>query len=553
MAIQALNNPSIEASGPSPTASYPSISSVEHFRLAHGPEFDPPTPPNPSPLSAEPSYRPNTDPFGYITVALKETFKSDLLDQRFVCSDFDLYNYYIGKTAGTLSRGLHEQIWGREVPRLAITSKFLTHNMLSTAAFHLAYTEEDEQKRKKWGADGRRHFSLAVTGIRKVLYEDSVTPENCHALFCSSSLLFIGALADKGPVLASPSIHELVSVFRMVKGIGGVVNAQEAILREGPVGALFHSAPSPEEHPSMAMLMQRLKGLPLRRPLENPPPNSLSRSSRDAQIVMKEIKVMIDSIQFALRTSETPEGDFIAVWPISMSEEFLSMLVKPEVARPQHQEHTTPSPVYRNPVALALVGYYCCVMKETERECWFTKGWAEAIIKEVVADLEEMAGPFPLGQTVIDQDAKQNGCPWVTHWLREAKWAEAWILKKGEEEPLPDPTTGTFSNAPTVVAKGPETRTRGQQPGVPTPMATARPDVPLTGTQGCPWLSGTMNSSTLVATQGQQPGVLTRAPTPAVSSNFPVTGTPNQQPSAPRPAPTTSPQKDATMSEGAQG
>lgn len=574
MAIEALNNPFIKPSRPSHAASYPPISSVETFRLALGPQFDPPTPPNPQ--SAEPSYRSNTDPFGYLTVALKEIFKSDLLGQGFVCTDFDLYNHYISKTYGTLSRGLHEQIWRREVPRLAISSPFLTHNILSTAAFHLAYTEQDEEKRKKWGADGSRHFNLAVTGIRKVLYEDSVTPENCHVVFCSSSLLFIGALADKGPVLASeggqgitkgPSIHELVGVFRMVKGIGSVVNAQEAILREGPLGALFSAAPSPEQHPTMTILMQRLKGLlphlPPANPADNPPPNPLSRGqtisvSRNTQIVITEIRAMIDSIEFALGNYETPEQNFIAVWPISMSEEFLNMLVKPETARPRQEEHelqptTGPPPVYRNPVALALVGYYCCVMKETERECWFTKGWAEAIIKEVVADLEEMARtistcaysqPQP-DQTVVNQHAKLR--EWVTQWLREVKWAEAWILKKGEEEPLPHPTK--FSNAATVVANGPEMGTRGQQPVVPTPVATTMPDAPMMGTQG--WPSG-MNTSIPGASQGQQPGVLTPAPTPAVFSNSPMTGTPNQQPGAPQPAPTTSPQEDATMSE-AQG
>ncbi|KAK3401296.1 hypothetical protein B0T20DRAFT_491757 [Sordaria brevicollis] len=625
MAIQALNNPFTEASGPSPitSTSYPPISaSVNHFRLsaAPGPKYDPPTPP----LSAEPSsYRSHTtdDPFGYITVSSvkdHETFKSDPLHdhtQGFISSDFDLYNYYIGRTASTLSRGLHDRIWAIELPRLAITSKFLTHNMLSTSAFHLAYTTAEGgsvadsvadsasvsdsdsygEKRKKYAAAGRRHFNLAVTGIRQVLLQDSVTPSNCHALFCSSSLLFIGALADRGPVLAtlatpgpgkgaSSFIHELVSVFRMVKGIGGVVNAQEAILREGPVGALFSSTPSPEEeHPMLRGLMRRGR--------------VVKEMGMDTQTVIKEINLMIDSIQFALRTSVTPEGDFIAVWPISMSEEFLGMLVRPE--RPPQQHGQKQQEQYRNPVALALVGYYCCVMKETERQCWFTKGWAEAVVKEVVADLEEMAGVstsasgsggggydvYRQPQTVVHQQTeKQSECsssssssPWVTYWLREAKWAEAWVLGRGtcnngssstSSSPVPTTTTTTtttaaaaFSNAPpTVVTRGPDVGIRGHQPGVlPTPVTTTTmpPDVvpvPVTGTT-----QGTSTSSWLPlppsvdvpatsTTQGQQPA------TPAVFSNSPIMGTTGQRHElgVSRPALTTcrTPREDAAVTGG---
>ncbi|KAK3343343.1 hypothetical protein B0H65DRAFT_246266 [Neurospora tetraspora] len=645
MAIQSLTNPpyptppSVEVTGPSPAGLYSPTSPAWQLplpnnfpgtssHLSAGASQSPtpqsrsrhPYPLRPSPMSTEPSKR-NTpdDPFPYLTQALTNPkFRfldspsdSDLASQVFAAPDFELFDHYVDITYGTLTRGVHEHIWKIEVPKLAFSHPFLMHNLLSTAAFYLAYTEQDEEKRKKWATDGSKHFNLAVTGMREVLRKEGVTPENCHAVFASSSLLFIGDLADKGPffnpaddiaqgVTKCPLIDELLGVFRVVKGIGGIVGAQEALLREGPVGGLFNAEPSGEDHPNMERLLMQLKGLyqrvasiTSRRPGVFLPPTKLEDTPRPSnlpkenQTILSEITAMEDSIQFALTKSKTPEQSIIAVWPINMTDDFMRLLQKSNVPPQQHapqpstsasSSSTLPPPGGRNPIALALLGYYCCVMKETERECWFTKGWAEAVIKEVIAELEEMAGVttntsgngsgstasevqgghHDQGQTMVNRPVWRE---WARReWLEDAKWARKWIMTKQEE--MPKPTT--FSEDPMADMDATLMSTQGQRPGADAPKVTKG----SVGSSQAGRNQWSRQWATMMDTQGQQPGADATmmdtqgqqlgADAPMMESqgqqqDAPVIETQGQQPGVPEPAPTTSSDHSDVPMTGTQG
>ncbi|KAJ4417901.1 hypothetical protein N0V85_001641 [Neurospora sp. IMI 360204] len=633
MAIQSLTNPpyptppSFEVSGPSPAGLYSPTSPAGQLplpnnfpgtssHLSAGASQSPtpqsrsrhPSPLRPSPMSTEPS---DADDFPYLTQALtnpKVGFldspsdsMSDLASQVFAAPDFELFDHYIDTTYGTLTRGVHEHMWKIEVPKLAFRHPFLMHNLLSTAAFNLAYTEQDEEKRKKWVTDGSRHFNLAVTGMREVLRNEGVTPENCHAVFASSSLLFIGDLADKGPffnpaddiaqgVNKCPLIDELLGVFRVVKGIGSIVGAQEALLQEGPVGGLFNAEPSGEDHPNMERLLvqlrvfyQRVASVASRPPGLFLPPTKLEDTPRPSnlpkenQTILSEITGMEASIQFGLTKSKTPEQSIIAVWPINMTDDFLRLLQKSNVPpQQQQQQHapqpstsassssTLPPPGERNPIALALLGYYCCVMKETERECWFTTGWAEAVIKEVVAELEEMAGVttstsgngsgstalvvqgghHDQGQTGVDRPVWRE---WARReWLEDAEWARKWIMTKEEE--LPKPTT--FSEDPIADMDATLRSTQGQRPGADAPKVTKG----RVGSSQAGRNQWSRQWASMMETQGQQPGVPEPAPTTSLGhSDVPLTGTQGQQPGADAHVMESQGQQQDTPMTGTQG
>ncbi|EDO65360.2 hypothetical protein GE21DRAFT_9607 [Neurospora crassa] len=556
----------------------------------------------PSPMPIELSNVPATDPFRYLTQALtnpKSQFpscpsNSELGPQ---LPNLELVYHYTANTYKSLTRGVHEDIWKVQVPKLAFSYPFLMHNLMSTAAFHLACTEQDDEKRQKWGTQGNRHFDLALRGMTEILRKEGVTPENCHAVFASSSLSFIGALCGKGPLfgpaynreqekMQAPMIDELLGVFILVRGIGSIVVAQEDILHQGPVGGLFDGEPCGEDHPSMDRLVHQLKGfyqrvasITTRRPgFFASPPNledarpPMSNIPKEHQIILGEITAMINSIKFALTKGGIPEQEIIAVWPITMSSDFMGLLQKPKVPQQQQQREpsqpstsatgsfTSPPPGGRNPLALALLGYYCCVLKGTECECWFTKGWAEALIKEVTAELEELAGVIMnmtpgsgsgsgCGSTTPDvqegdQDQDQTGVDrpvevwreWVRReWLKDAQWARKWITTKAEEE-LPKPTLfsgNTMADAMHVMMDA-----EGQQPGEDAPVMVWELDTTQHQQPDADDLDPVMDTT---SSQVQQPG-----------ADAPVMKTRDQQSDVPELAPAEPTSLDVLVA-GAQG
>ncbi|EGO54930.1 hypothetical protein NEUTE1DRAFT_49538 [Neurospora tetrasperma FGSC 2508] len=631
MAIQSLTNPPyptpVEVSGssspdlysttrPAGQLSLPTILPRTSPHPSAGAPHNPvpqsrsrhPTPLQPSPMPIESSNIPATDPFRYLTQAFtnpKSQFpscpsNSELGPQ---LPNLELVYHYTANTYKSLTRGVHEHIWKVQVPKLAFSYPFLMHNLMSTAAFHLACTEQDEEKRQKWGTEGNRHFDLALRGMTEILRKEGVTPENCHAVFASSSLSFIGALCGKGPLfgpaynreqekIQAPMIDELLGVFILVRGIGSIVVAQEDILHEGPVGGLFDGEPSGEDHPSMDRLVHQLKGfyqrvgsITTRRPgFFASPPNledtrpPMSNIPKEHQIILGEVTAMIDSIKFALTKGGIPEQEIIAVWPITMSSDFVGLLQKPKVPRQQHEpsqpstsatgSFTSPPPGGRNPIALALLGYYCCVMKGTECECWFTKGWAEALIKEVIAELEELAevtmnmtsgSGSGCGSTTPevqegDHDQDQTGVDgpvevwreWVRReWLEDAQWARKWITTKAEEE-LPKPTF--FSGNPMADAMHVMMDAEGQQPGEDAPVMELDTQDQQPGADDLdPVMDTTQDQQQdapmmdTTSSQDQQPG-----------ADAPVTKTRDQQLDVPEPAPAEATSLDVLVA-GAQG
>ncbi|KAK3948966.1 hypothetical protein QBC32DRAFT_45527 [Pseudoneurospora amorphoporcata] len=505
MAIQALTHPPyVDVSGPSTPSPAWQLPLPINFSQARSHDHCPtpqsrsrhPSPLRQSPMSTEAFNTPATDPFSYLDSFIPPALAnpasssdSDLAWQGFVSQDFHLFSHYTTTTYTTLTGGAHGRIWKIEVPKLAYSHPFLMHSLLATAAYHLAYTEQDQENKKHRVNDGRHHFSLALQGMGQVLRKDGVTPENCHVVFPASTLLFIGAMCGNGPCFnpanhdreqgktKAPMIDELLNIFRTVKGIGTIVNTQQDHLHQGPMGGLFNPDSSGDRFPSMERLLAQLEGfyhrvatIPCRSPglfpLNNqygPENYSTLSSSKANQIVLGEIKAMEDAIKRALNKSRTPEQEIVAVWPINASAEFVELLEDPgERPRSRHvplpsisafSSPIAPPPGHRNPVALALLGYYCCLMKESERTCWFTKDWAEAVIKEVVAELEDMAGVAPTS-TTINSTSGGNGkgqthtgverpswMEWVRReWLGDAMWAREWVMAKGEEE-LPEKTT----------------------------------------------------------------------------------------------------------------
>ncbi|KAK0724050.1 hypothetical protein B0H67DRAFT_481487 [Lasiosphaeris hirsuta] len=275
-------------------------------------------------------------------------------------SDLELMHHFATSTAHTLLRTEVPEvgaghIWQIEVPRLAFAHVFLLHQILATSAFHLAHL--CPQQRQKYAVQASQHQSLAIQGVRAALA--NITPENCHALLAVSSLFFVGALAASRPDgHNNPTIDDLIDIFHLVKGIGGVLDTSEAVLRAGPLRHLFYTSGGSNLHRAVSLVTAELNAL-------QPRIHAALADDPARPVIEAEALSFLACIGRSVMNSGSPEYRIIAAWPISMADEFIPLL------RRRHQ------------VALVLLAYYCAVMQATEVGYWFTQGWGLSGIQDI--------------------------------------------------------------------------------------------------------------------------------------------------------------------------
>jgi hypothetical protein len=177
---------------------------------------------------------PEHDPFPYFNKFLSGQPQEDV---NWVL-DMELMHHFITSTFRTISMSSAgdetDRIWQIEVPKQAFAHNvFLLHHILALSSYHLAYLQPE--RRQMYSLRASHHQSLGVRGMRIAL--GSITPDNCHALFISASVLFLCALAASSG--AQPTVDDLIDVFLLVKGIGSVLQSSDAVLRSGPFSSLF--------------------------------------------------------------------------------------------------------------------------------------------------------------------------------------------------------------------------------------------------------------------------------------------------------------------------
>lgn len=284
------------------------------------------------------------------------------IDEENWVSDLELLHHFTVSTSKSLffttvdPPDERNKIWEVMVPKVAFTHVFLLHQLLAVAAFHLAYL--DPQKRKRYAVQAAQHQSMAIQGVRAAL--SNISPYNCHAIFVTASLFFIGALADSRPAAESfgPNLDILLDVFSLVKGVGGVMDEAEAELKSGPFAAFFvpyQGKVGPRLAQAVEHLEQDYQQRVLALPLDDPVRMDL----------LTEIASSLEVMNRAISSSATPEYRILAAWPITMSERFISLVRQ------------------RNPVALGLLTHYCMIMHATESGFWYTQGWGLGVMKDI--------------------------------------------------------------------------------------------------------------------------------------------------------------------------
>ena len=283
--------------------------------------------------------------------------------------------------------GHPDHIWQSDIPKLAFAHPFLLHQVLAMAAFHLAYLAPGPGPlRRQHLAQASHHQNSAIQGIRGALAD--LTPDNCHALFPASSLLSVGALAeraepflhdsDAGGGTDPPTIEHLLDVFLLAKGIGSVMGSSASLLFKGPLRGLLASTATEGPHPALERLMVQLHNFSDRL-------GALPPETKHTETIRAAVVAFVQATQGALSMTDHPEQHLIGAWPMMVTDEFIALLRR------------------RNQMALALLAYFCVIMWHASKlGCWFVDGWGLRVLREIDG---VMSPP----------------------WNEESAWALAWI------------------------------------------------------------------------------------------------------------------------------
>jgi len=269
------------------------------------------------------------------------------------------------------------ELWQMEIPRQAFAHVFLLHQILAIASYHLAYLHP--QSRQAYSLRASQHQNAGIRRMRVALAE--LSPANCHAVFASSSLLFIEALAASSVnrTADGPTVDDLVDVLILVKGIGSVLNSSQELLRSGPLSGFFSLTPGPEQSNAALDRVVLAVGDFLVEIAET------ESDGRVRGIIHADAYRLITVIRDTLVKTSRPEYRVLAAWPIHMSDDLIRLLRQ------------------RNQAALALMSYYCVVFHAAELQgYWFLQGWASGVIRDISKTME---GP----------------------WKRHSAWALGWI------------------------------------------------------------------------------------------------------------------------------
>lgn len=294
-------------------------------------------------------------------------------------ADLELLHHFTISTCMTLPKSSQvSRIWQVDVPRLAFSNTYLMHQLLALSGYHLA--QQHPEKCAMYSLQGSLHQNEGIQGMRKALGE--ITPDSCHALFATSCLLCFGVFASlsfPGAADNSPTVQGLIDAFLLVKGMSGILNTYEETLRRGPLGLVFGpGAPvSPSNDSLIAIAVQKVKVYA----------DSLDDFGLDPAVkavVNAEVDALSRWINLAANSTTYAEIRTVMTWPISMSEEYISLIRQ------------------RHPAALALMTYYCVILHATGGNYWFVRGWGSSVAKDIE-------------------------CALPSQWRDVVRWPMAWI------------------------------------------------------------------------------------------------------------------------------
>lgn len=270
-------------------------------------------------------------------------------------------HHYTSSTCLTLPRSYEtHRVWQVEVPKLAFTQLFVLHHVLAISAQHLAYLHPEQ--RSMYAIQASTHQNNAVAGLRAVLTH--VDDSNCSAVFIAASLLSIysfAAAADYQGAASQPGIDELLDVFHLVRGVNGILDSWDHVLKKGPLAKMFMQEAVEEPSEKLLEIIDHLRHL-----LDV----SGSDDPADVSTCREVICGSVKWIETALYSTRDSELRVVFSWPLYLTDPFIKLIRQ------------------RHPVALAVLANYCLALHFARPEYWFVKGWGKSVIQDIANTLD---------------------------------------------------------------------------------------------------------------------------------------------------------------------
>jgi hypothetical protein len=286
----------------------------------------------------------------------------------------ELMHHYTCTSYRTLSKDAAVQkVLQHDLPRLALQNRFLLHQILAFAGYHLAYLHQDH--RHSYFLQASRHQNSAIEGLRTAL-ASTVTSQNCHALYAASMLLTISSFAslpsyDRYNGSLDP-INSILDIFSIIKGMNMVLHVSDHELRTGPLTALFSQMQEEKpvaEDSDLDLLYSRVERLSTSLAETG---FSGSYATHNGPEILQAITSILDCIrQTTAKPSPTSTASLRAsfLWPILLTAEYMGSLRE------------------RRPAAMVVLAFYCTLLRMAEANCWALECWAELMMESVCSFL----------------------------------------------------------------------------------------------------------------------------------------------------------------------
>lgn len=288
------------------------------------------------------------DPFPYLSNLVASQQQSNV--SRTWTSDLELMHHYTSITWKSLPRGLElREVWQIDLPKLAFSFDFLTHQILAISAAHMAFLHPDLSN--NYSTQASQHQNKATHGLRSIL--TTIDESNCHAIFSAASLLSIAsfaALSNPRTRHANPGMEDLLQVFLLIRGMHGVLTSYENIIKIGPIGDLLRTGTYQSNTPFLSEIEAEL--------------NSMSYENMDLSDFhcREAVSLLLGWIRHARSHASLPELRVVMTWPTGLSDGYMECL----------RERHVP--------ALRILACYCRILEFLGEDHWYLKDWGKSVL-----------------------------------------------------------------------------------------------------------------------------------------------------------------------------
>lgn len=255
------------------------------------------------------------------------------------------------------------------VPRLALSNKFMMHELLAFSAFHLAYTHPD--RRQTYLPRAIWHQDKAIAGLREALLEP-LNRSNCKAIYSTSILMVVCAFAalPSGAISCKPrAIDSMMDIFPLASGLGTILSITERDNRLETVKGLFSGPDGNNSLRSCHYCLHELMGQvsKLREQLDiiwdSHGREYYEQDTRDTLVLsLGSFHDCIRSAACSPDISAPAELSSVFLWAIRAPQGFLDLV--------RHGQ----------PCALAIFAHYGVLLHCASPGSWYLRGWGEVLV-----------------------------------------------------------------------------------------------------------------------------------------------------------------------------